>query len=864
MNNAIYKFDAKKVPKLNKVGGKAEALIETTAAGFPVPEGIVLSVNFFDKWLTKIKESDEWQALISNITKINCDQVKAKAEKLSFTDNQRKIFENEMRSLKGDVFAVRSSSPEEDLEASSFAGMYGSFLGITRNNLEKYISLAFSTCFDFRVMEYKSINDIDLDDTSIAVIIQQQIASEVSGVGFSLNPVNNCYDEVFINASFGLGEAIVSGIVTPDTYIVNSLKKEIIEKKIKEKQISLWLKDNGGIEEKKNNKPKKQALTDQQILELSGLIKKCEEHYQKPMDIEWAFEAGKLYLLQARPITTYLPLFPEMLTNPGDPKKIYLDHIVVTQGLEKQLSVLGLDLWGPAVEKLELGIFPVGFEGLMINIHGRQYINVSNMLKALGSKLTIFILGEYNESVKRTLEQLELKKEYRAQKTTSTKLMWVSRKGILKTMIMSLMGIVESKINVDALAEKCDRVNEKIFKKLKKDTYNYFDQCKSLEKTINYSIDVVFESMVDQKAMIAAMYAQRKLKKIFKENQLDNEITAVAMELTNNPNEKMADEMKKLASHEEFQDISSFEIYKEKIMNRDFSESFLKLYDQFMYLYGSRGFGEIDVANMRNSENYENFFAQLKMIDLTNKQREKLSKKKQKYYEKLLAVAKSKKKENKFRKNAEIYQKLFGYREWPKYLLTVFIESIRNIALSIGEKWVDEGRIDNIQDIFSLHAKEIDLGIKDVELDLRLLIEKNLVQYKRVNKVKHWPSIIDSRGKIHVEKRESENGDLVGDGISAGVVRGKAKVMSDPFEKKLEQGEILVTRATEPAWTPIFKNASGIVLEIGSTLQHGAIIAREYGLPCVCGVANATKVIKDGDLVEVDGNNGIVQIVESE
>jgi len=139
-----------------------------------------------------------------------------------------------------------------------------------------------------------------------------------------------------------------------------------------------------------------------------------------------------------------------------------------------------------------------------------------------------------------------------------------------------------------------------------------------------------------------------------------------------------------------------------------------------------------------------------------------------------------------------------------------------------------------------------------------------LHQYIRVEKVKQWPIINDSRGKIFVEKRVSEQGDLLGDGVSAGIVRGKAKVMSDPFEKNLEHGEILVTRATEPSWTPIFIKASGIVLEIGSTLQHGAIIAREYGLPCVCGIVNATIELKDGDVIEVDGTNGIVKILNNE
>ncbi len=429
---------------------------------------------------------------------------------------------------------------------------------------------------------------------------------------------------------------------------------------------------------------------------------------------------------------------------------------------------------------------------------------------------------------------------------------------------MSLQGLIQAYKDVNAFSEKCSRINERTFSLLKTEVHKYFESCHSLEQTLDYSRDILFETMEDQKAMIAAMYALSKLKKIFDGDEIADEIGVLGMGLSNNPTDQMANAMKNLASHKEFKAIGSYDIYEEKIINRDFSESFLEIYDRFIYVYGSRGFGEIDVANMRNAENYESFYSQLKMIDTSGVKEERFSEKRHIAYEKLLNCARSKKKEKKFRKYADTYQKLFGYREWPKYLLTVYVESIRNIALSIGEKWVRERRLDNIQEVFSLHAKEIDLGLQDDGLDLRCLIEMNLRQYKRVEKVMQWPIIIDSRGKIFVEKRVSEQGDLLGDGVSAGIVRGRAKVMSDPFEKNLEHGEILVTRATEPSWTPIFIKASGIVLEIGSTLQHGAIIAREYGLPCVCGIVNATLEIKDGDVIEVDGTNGIVKILNSE
>ncbi len=365
----IFLFSAKKVPILSQVGGKGKALIETHGAGFPVPEGIVLSVDFLSPWLKEIKSSSEWEKLMVDVTVDRCATVKSKAMELKLTSSMASELEKQMTKLgKGKVFAVRSSSPEEDLEGTSFAGMYETFLGVSKGTLESYIAKAFSSCFDFRVMEYKKQNGIDLKGTCIAIVIQRQIASDVSGVGFSLNPNNNCYDEVMINAAFGLGETIVSGTVTPDTYVVDSVTNEILEKKINDKKIALWLQENGGTIEKHNKSSKSQALTDAQIIELTRLIKKCEAHYGMPMDTEWAYEKGQLYLLQSRPITTYFPLYEEYQTKPGETKHLYLDQIKLTQGFEYSLSELGNEMFSKMVEKARQGMMPEGKDGMFYSV----------------------------------------------------------------------------------------------------------------------------------------------------------------------------------------------------------------------------------------------------------------------------------------------------------------------------------------------------------------------------------------------------------------------------------------------------------------------------------------------------------------
>lgn len=181
---------------------------------------------------------------------------------------------------------------------------------------------------------------------------------------------------------------------------------------------SSWLKADGGTIQEDNNNPNKQALCDGQILELTSLIKKCENYYEKPMDIEWAFEKEKLYLLQSRPITTHLPLFPELLTKPGEAKNIYIDIMGLTQGFTQSMSVLGLDLWKELIGELKGGIMPTTLDGIAPAVHGRQYINVSNIMGGWGSLAAKQFVKRYDESVKKIFKNIDLDKEYKPDKVS--------------------------------------------------------------------------------------------------------------------------------------------------------------------------------------------------------------------------------------------------------------------------------------------------------------------------------------------------------------------------------------------------------------------------------------------------------------
>lgn len=855
MGQPIYSFSTSESPKLSEVGGKGKALIEMTKASFPVPVGMVLSVDFFEPWLTTIKETDEWSELLTGVTKEKCDVLRCKALDLEYTENQKIELEKHLSELNGiSVYAVRSSSPEEDLEGTSFAGMYETYLGVTRENLEISIAKAFASMLDYRVMKYKEQNDLKIENTRISVIVQKQIASDVSGIGFSLNPQNNCYDEAVINAGFGLGEAIVSGVVTPDSYIVEKVKKEILKKTVNEKTHGLWLRSDGGIEKRDSMTPNAQGLNDEQIFELTDMIARCEAYYGFPVDTEWAYEDGKLYLLQARPITTYIPLFPELMTEPGERKKLYVDTIGCSQGFSEQLSVLGLDIWAIVMYIIQgQGIMPAGDGGYLVNVHGRQYFDVSNMLKGMGRKLAIVTIGNLDPAIKD--RKNEIIPEYESLKTTNA--MKQSKKAMVKiafstipTMIKMLSNPkkqrdIYTKLSNQVIAEIKNLKNNKPFDQLVHDGFNI--------------LDLIIKNAV---AYVPGQLAISRIKRMFKNSGLDNEIAAICMDLASNPTAAMGKNLFQLACEPEVKATATAQEFEQKIISRSYSQAFMKKYDNYMYLYGDRGFKEIDIATPRVRNHPGELYKQLININTKDSQITKAVEKKKAAYKRLREEAAKLGKTKKFEKNADLYENLFGFRETPKYLTVMLTGRLHEIAMDIGNVFVKEGRLERAEQIFDLHLNEIPMAQKDKNLKLLPLIKANLMPYKKVKHVKEWPTNIDSRGKIFHPVYKGGKDELVGQAISSGVVRGKAKVLKSPYEKPLKPGEILITHSTEPAWTPIFINTVGVVLEVGGLLHHGAIIAREYGIPCVSGLRGATGMIKDGDLIEVDGTNGIVKIIK--
>lgn len=871
-------------PTLGTIGGKALSLYETSAT-FNVPPGFVLSVAFFQPWLDQIINTEEWKTFTAAcgtdaVTKEHCDAIKAKCQKiLSLDSSQEKELNKAISEAFGPdanmtnnlgIVAVRSSSPEEDLLGLSFAGGYDTTLGVTSDKLQAAIIDSFASLFDHRIYLYKLQHDMPTDTPRIAIIIQRQIASDAAGVGFSINPQNNCYDEITIAANFGLGESVVGGIVTPDTYIVDRFDPDspkLLSKTVAEKSLAIWLDEStGGTIEKPNVDPTTQALTEKQILDVAQLVAKVEDSRDDgtPVDIEWAFSDGKLYLLQARPVTAYIPLFPEMITDRGAEKKLYVDIMVMTQGFSDPLSTLGLDLWSTILKRINPTMSTDGPEGLMWNIHGREYMQISNILKTTGgSALIDKAFRTYDKALDRALSSIDLKEYTPSKMPEGAKgTLWKQLKQLWRMAPKLIAGLFQGGKVMDEYIEGTNLIIDRC----------HADKCSTDELfAVAYEdLMVDFEEVMPSVGgIMSGLISRGRLHRMFRNCEgAEDHLISMCMDLTGNPTSEMGHMMVRLAGYPEIQDTESSEQFLKKLENgSSFSSEFMELYNNYLKRFGCRGMREIDVATPRTYENQVTLFDTLKQIDVESNQIINVRQRRDKAYQALLEMAQDLGKEDAFKHHAENIQSLLGYREHPKYMLVVMIDRMRRHALNIGKELVSEDRLNRVEDIFALSIAQITEAQKDSKIDLRALVKFNMEPVNKVAHIKSWPVMIDSRGKIIRGVRddsEVEDGTILGDPISPGTVKGKAKVLKLPYEKPLESGEILVARHTEPSWTPLFINAAGVVMEVGGPMQHGAIIAREYGIPCVSGLENATQLIKDGDLVEVDGSSGTVKVFVEE
>lgn len=868
----LYQFPGSGSADLSEVGGKGWSLLKGSECGLPVPPGFILPVQFFLPWFESLKKTKEWTDFLgANKDKLPavCNALKESAARLSFTKTQHDAVIDALKAWKSNaLFAVRSSSPEEDLEGSSFAGGYETILGATQATMEDAIKKAFASCLDLRIVTYKREHGFDVTDPKIAVVVQEQITSEISGVGFSLNPVNNSYDEAVFNANWGLGETVVAGLVTPDTFIIDKTSLKIKSKDIGSKETSIWTLPTGGTTKKTGYRADEQTLSEGELIALTKLLNKVESFYGKPIDIEWAFAEGNLYLLQARPITTYVPLPPEMVTAAGEKKRLYFDATIGLQGIYKPISKMGTSIFKILIKHVNNLLLS---EDITSDINkslpwvsdGRIYVNLSNALQIVGKDNVVEAIFNADPLAAKAIQQAR-EEEYKSDNGHLKRVLFQS----FITHLSLPFSVLEARLFPQATLKR----SQKELKHLEEQ----FDQLDKediplyllMEKLIHLLLTYVLKYCIP--LVIASRIALQKMKSMVDKSLYARELSKLEFALPHNITTEMGLELYEVACS--LPDNIDATGLKKGLEAKSLPQEFLQAWDKFMEKYGHRGPGEIDIASPRYREEPSFLLDLLLKLRNTNEGETppqnfaRNTHERYKAYDTLLQHVYSSKgwlESKHFQTLYEVVETLAGYRETHKYYLVLAVDLLRQRVLKEAQKLHASGRLQSTNQVFDLTLQELDNGLVDPSLNLIALAKSNRIFLDRLARVPQLPTIIDSRGLIiRPPVPKASDGEVIGTPISAGTVRGRIKVLRTPDEKPLEKGEILVARATDPGWTPLFINAGGVILEVGGVLQHGALVAREYGLPCVAGIANATNLWADGTEVEVDGSAGSVKILQ--
>jgi pyruvate,water dikinase len=841
-----------------EVGGKGYNLGILMQEGFPVPDGFCLLTAAFDDQVRalnlghKIKALDDLSpddlagieaagnAIRAGLSETACQESLAQAVGTVLAEYEE-----------AGSFAVRSSATAEDLPDASFAGQQDSFLFVQGlDHVLEAIRACWASLFNDRAISYRLKNGIPHDALSISVVVQQMIDPDFSGVAFTADPVSENRDWMTIEYVSGTGEGLVTGLRTPNRVAFDRKGQGILD-------------HNKGAQEAA-------CLSDGQIHELAGLAEKIENAYQAPMDIEWAYDkAGVLWALQARAITTLLPLIDP--DRQGNGVYFSFHHV---QNMMKPMRPLGIDVlkWVFPFDRDETGQSRMMVEsGDYMFLDITDYLAVPFFRKAVAGHFDA-IDAVMASSMRRLLKDPAFVRGIEPRSSKGKAMLGGVRalgREMRKALHPQTMDIKTCDAFVRAYAGQLrGQLNRE------RDPVKWMALCKA--GLIGYLQEALLQvgSFIGP-GMGSYLYLVKKTKKHLGSDDLAQ---TLASGLVGNATTEMglivgdlADEIRKDQTWLKRLDQWDKRVFAADLLRAEGPAG--DLMRQVMKRYGSRGIGEIDITNERWFEDpspivlsiqnhirvYDPGQHRVEYQELTQKSREAGQR---------IVEDMSRGPRRIFRRHyqnmVDRVLRLMPAREHGKYGMVLVLGHVKQEILKLADQAVQEGWLDNAGDIYFLTIDEIMAMIEDRK-GMQGLVEPRRAKYEKADS-RRVPRLVTNRGWIvppEESSRALNENELGGTGVSAGVYEGFARVVESPDQARMEAGEILVAPFTDPGWTPLFIHAKGLVLEVGGLLTHGAIVAREYGIPAVVGVGDARTRIQTGDRIRVDGNQGTVSILES-
>ncbi|MBY9079071.1 phosphoenolpyruvate synthase [Paenibacillus sp. HN-1] len=853
------------------VGGKGLNLGRISKIeGIQVPEGFCVTTAGYQK---AIEHNEAYYALLDQLTMLKAEdreQIGEISRKLRHIIMEAEIPSDVMEAVTqylsryGDehAYAVRSSATAEDLPHASFAGQQDTYLNIIgKEAILQHISKCWASLFTDRAVIYRMQNGFDHSQVYLSVIVQKMVFPQASGILFTADPVTSSRKLLSIDAGFGLGEALVSGLVSADCYKVQG--EEIVDKRIAAKKLAIYGLKEGGTETRQidSDQQTAQTLTDRQIVQLARIGRQIEAYLGCPQDIEWCLAHDTFYIVQSRPITTLYPI-PE--ANDGE------NHVYVSVGHQQMMT--------DPIKPLGLSFYLLITRAPMRKAGGRLFVDVApNLASPAGRDYLINTLGPSDPLIKDALmtviergDFIKLQPDENQEQSSGT-----SHKG-----------------RSSAGSQDQPELDPSIVSDLIKDSEASIDQLKlsiqsksgaDLFVFIREDIEQLKKLLFDPRSMpviMAAMNASAWINAsmnqwLGEKNAADTLAQSVPGNITSEMGLALLDVADVIRPYPEV--INYLQHVKDGhsldgMIKVEGGQEALDAIDNYLGKYGMRCAGEIDITRTRWSEkpttlvpmilnNVKSFEPNAGSRKFEQGRQEAL-KKEQELLERLKQLPDGEHKAKETKIMIDLIRNFSGYREYPKYGIVSRYFVYKQALLREAKQLVQSGVIHDKEDVYYLTFEEFHEVARTHRLDYRI-IDTRKAEYKLYEKLTP-PRVITSDGEIIAGEYKRGNlpaKAIAGLPVSSGVIEGRARVIFNMEDADLDEGDILVTPFTDPSWTPLFVSIKGLVTEVGGLMTHGAVIAREYGLPAVVGVENATRLITDGQRIRVNGTEGYIEIL---
>jgi phosphoenolpyruvate synthase/pyruvate phosphate dikinase len=845
------------------VGGKGALLGELSRIeGICVPAGFCVTTDAFERVLRQVPSIEDRLDRLSRLEPDDREAIRALSagirralEGIAVPEDLAASITRALARLgEQAAYAVRSSATAEDLPGASFAGQHDTYLNVAgAPAILEHVSRCWASLFTERAVIYRLRNGFDHGKVQMAVVVQQMVFPQAAGVLFTADPVTSNRKVVSVEASFGLGEALVSGLVNADTYKVRD--GEILTKALATKRLSIQALPAGGTHQQAIDLERQEqpALSDAQVVQLAQLGRRIEAHLGHPQDIEWCLVDDVFQIVQSRPITTLFPI-PAV----GD----RANHVYVSVGHQQMMTdpmkPLGLSLWQMTA------LVPMHEAG------GRLFVEVTERLASPASRTGVLeALGKSDPLIRDALQRILDRSDF---------IPSLPEEGPGESLPSGAPAPIETD---PAIVTELIEHNRASIAACRRDI-----AMKSGSALLHFILAdiqelkrILFDPQSHQvfmSAMEASWWLNEQLQAWLGEKNAADTLT---QSVPNNVTSEMGLALLDVADAiRPYPDVVAF---LQQVEDDGFLEELPKLeggqqardaIQAYLEKYGMRCVGEIDITRPRWSER-PTTLVPLILANVKNFEpgagerrfeqgRQEAWRKEQELLGRLRALPDGEQKAAETKRMIDRVRTFIGYREYPKYGIVGRYFLYKQALLEEAERLVCARVLADKEDIFYLTFGELHEVARTNQVDDQLISRRKdaFRSYQALTP----PRVLTSDGEVVAGAYRRDDlpaGALVGLPVSAGTVEGRARVILNMERADLQAGDILVTAYTDPSWAPLFVAIEGLVTEVGGLMTHGAVIAREYGLPAVVGVEHATRLIRDGQRIRVHGTDGYVEIL---